>query len=248
MDRVDCTVFGDQLDSLVRGELPEAGVAQLHGHASACPDCGALLRMQEHLVRPSLAELETSVPDTYVASMWADVQSALGAPSVGARRRVGWAVPLLAAATVALLFANGLALRALGRAESRALDLTEQVLDQQRRMVEAEVMGAPGLVGSRVGLGTRGGALRALEERTDLTVGDLRVLLAGLPADTPIIGAARARQLAQSRFVPAVWRDAMARLEAGSEVTAGALLTLLDDMDIAGDVPVPAARLFELLT
>jgi hypothetical protein len=248
MDRVDCTVFEDQLDSLVRGALPEAGVVQLQGHASVCADCAALLHMQEHLVTPSLAELEASVPDAYVASMWYQVQGALDAPRAGVRRRVGRVMPLLAAATVALLFANGLALRALFRAESQAQDLAGQVLDQQRRLVALQVAEASGLRGARAGLGARGGALRALEERTDLTVADLRELLGSLPADTPIIGAARARQLTRSRLVPAAWRDAMTRLDTGVEVTAGALLTVLDDLDISGDVPVPAARLFELLT
>lgn len=248
MDRVDCTVFEDQLDSLVRGERPEAGVAQLQAHASACPACAALLHLQEHLVAPSLAELEALVPDAHVASMWTDVQGALGAPPAGVRRRVGWVMPLLAAATVALLFANGLALRALGRAESRAQDLEGQLLDQQRRLVALQVADVSGPQGARVGLGARGGALRALEERTDLTVADLRDLLAGLPPDTPILGAAHARQLTRSRLVPAAWRDALARLDTGDEVSAGALLRVLDDLDISGDVPVPAARLFELLT
>lgn len=248
MDRVDCAVFEDQLDSLLRGELPETGVTHLRGHASVCADCATLLRMREYLVKPSLAELEGMVPDAYVDSMWSGVQGALGVRPAVVRRRVGRVVPLLAAATVALLLANGLALRELSRVERRAQDLTEQVLDQQRRLVDAQVAGAPGLRGAQVGLGARSGALRALEERTDLTVGDLRVLLAGLPADAPVIGAVRARELTRSRFVPAVWRDAMARLETGGEVTAGALLKVLDGMDLAGDVPVPAARLFELLT
>jgi len=241
-------VFGDQLDSLVRGELPEDGVAQLRGHAAVCGECASLLRMQEHLVTPSLAELEAQVPDAYVASMWTGVQGVLDAPPAGARRRVGWAVPLLAAATVALLFANGLAFRALGRAEDRARDLAGQVLDQQRRLALLQPTQGPGLQGAGAGFMSRGSALRALQNRTDLTVADLRSLLQGLPAETPVIGASRTRQLARSRLVPTAWRDAMARLDTGGEVTAGELLTVLDDLDIPGDTSVPAARLFELLT
>ena len=248
MDRVDCTVFGDQLDSLVRGELPEAGVALLRGHAAACSECASLLRMQERLVTPSLAELEAQVPDAYVASMWKDVQGVVDAPPAGALRRTGWAVPLLAAATVALLLANGLALRAVGRAEDRAQDLAGQVLDQQRRLALLQPTQGPGLQGARTGFTGRGGALRALQDRTDLTVADLRSLLQERPGETPVIGAAGTRQLARSRLVPTAWRDAMARLDTGDEVTAGALLTVLDDLDIPGDTSVPAARLFELLT
>jgi len=155
-------------------------------------------------------------------------------------------VPLLAAATLALLFANGLALRALSRAEDLAQDLTGQVLDQQRRLValQAAVASEP----QRSGFAGRAGALRALGDRTDLTVADLRALLVELPAGTPVLGASRTRQLARSRLVPSAWRDAMARLDTGDEVTAGALLAVLDDLDIPGDLLVPAARLFELLT
>jgi hypothetical protein len=207
--------------------------------------------MQEHLVTPSLAELEAQVPDAYVTSMWRDVQRAVGTQSPRAGRRVGWAMPVLAAATVALLFANALALRALARAEDRAQDLTGQVLDQQRRLVAAQAAQgaqAPGFRGARAGLVGRGSALRALEDRTDLTVADLRALLRGMPAETPVIGASRTHQLARSRFVPSAWRDAMARLDTGREVTAGELLTVLEDLDLPGDASVPATRLFELLT
>lgn len=248
MDRVDCAVFEDQLDALVRGELPGPGVPQLRGHAAECEACAALLRVTEHLVTPSLAELEASVPDAYVASMWSDVQGALDAHPATARRRIGWAMPLLAAATVALLFANGLALRALSRAEDRAQDLTSQVLDQQRRLVTIQTAQAAGPRGSRVAFAGRGEALRALEDRTDMTVAELRALLQEVPAGTPLIGAARTRELARSRFVPSLWRDAMARLDTGGEVTAGALLTVLEDLDLPGDASVPAARIFELLT
>ena len=248
MDRVDCTVFGDQLDSLVRGDLPDTGVGQMRRHAGECPECAALLRMQEHLVTPSLADLEARVPDAWVASMWRDVQGGLDAQPVAVRRRVGWVVPLLAAATVALLFANGLTLRALARAGDRAQDLTGQVLDQQRRLAALGADEGSTRQGSRTGLAGRGGALRALGDRTDLTVADIRALLEDLPEDTPVIDAARARQLTRSRLVPAAWRDALAPLDTGGEVTAGALLTVLDRMDLSGDVSVPAARLFELLT
>ncbi|HKJ03089.1 MAG TPA: zf-HC2 domain-containing protein [Longimicrobiales bacterium] len=248
MDRVDCTVFEDQLDSLVRGELPESGVAQLRAHAARCPECATQLRMREHLVTPSLADLEAQVPDAWVTSMWNDVQAAVAVPGAAVRRRNRWAVPLLAAALVALLFANGLALRALARAENRAEDLASQLLDQQRRLVSLQGERESGLPGVLAGFAGRGSALRALEDRTDLTVAELRALLQELPAQTPLIGAARTRQLARSPFVPSVWRDAMSRLDTGGEVTAGALLTVLDDLDIPGDATVPAARIFELLT
>lgn len=71
---VDCQVFGDQLDGLVRGDLPHEGKRQLRLHAEACPECAMQLRVQEHLVRPSLEELEAKVPEELLAALWSRVE------------------------------------------------------------------------------------------------------------------------------------------------------------------------------
>ena len=59
---VDCLVFEDQLDALVAGGLPVEGLEQLRLHAFSCPDCAMLLKVKEHLTRPSLEGLEAAVP------------------------------------------------------------------------------------------------------------------------------------------------------------------------------------------
>ena len=75
---VDCQVFGDQLDGLVRGDLPAEGERLLRLHAEICPGCATQLRVQEHLVQPSLAELEAQVPEELLASLWSRVEGEVG--------------------------------------------------------------------------------------------------------------------------------------------------------------------------
>jgi hypothetical protein len=199
----------------------------------------------------SLKALEDQVPDQWVSSMWDDVQGALGARPRPGRPRRRWAMPLLAAAVVALLMVNGLTLRALRRAEARSAVLTEQLLDQQRRLVGIEAAAAPrsGRAERRVAsLGAREAWLRALEGRGDLTVSDLRVLLRELPAGTTVVSASRSSALAGARFMPAAWREAFAGLDATAGVTAEELLGVLDALNLPGGASVPTARLIELLS
>lgn len=84
---LDCQVFADQLDALVRGELPEEGMRQLRIHAEGCPECGLQLKVQEHLVEPelgSLESLEARVPEEMVAGMWEAVREDLSSRRVAA--------------------------------------------------------------------------------------------------------------------------------------------------------------------
>lgn len=244
MDRVDCLVFEDQLDALVRGALPGDGAALLREHASGCPDCAALGRLGERLAGPTLEELEAQVPDAWVKDMWAGVRRELRARDGGRRSRWGWAVPALAAASVVLIALNGVTLRALSRATAVAEELTEEVLDQQRRLVEAAGP-APAAGGSA--MVRRAASLRVLEARGDMTVDDLRALLAGLPADMPVIRAARVGTLSGSRLLPPGWREALGRLPADGDVTAGDVLAVLEELELPGGASVPAGRLFDLL-
>lgn len=247
MERLDCRIFEDQLDALVRRELSDEGVAHLRGHAAGCRECGALLRMKEHLLSPSLEELEERVPDALVASMWEGVRGALKGRRRSVGARFGWLTPALAAAAVILLLMNGLALRSLRQAEDRAHLLTKQVLDQQRRLVSLEEQratppgDAPGLMARRMPMG-------ALEGQAELTVAYLRTLLARLPARRPVITAEQSRILAFSSLVPTPWRNALDELEAGRDVTPRDLLRVLDGLDLPGDALVPTGRLFELLS
>jgi hypothetical protein len=162
---------------------------------------------------------------------------------------------MLAAAVVALLMVNGLTLRALRRAEARSAVLTEQLLDQQRRLVGTETATSPrsGRAERRaaslgVGPGGREAWLRALEGRGDLTVSDLRVLLRELPAGTTVVSASRTNALAGARFMPVAWREAFAGLDASAGVTAEELLGVLDALNLPGGASVPTARLIELLS
>ena len=71
---VDCQVFEDQLDALVRAELPAEGMRQLRVHAGMCADCAMALKVQEHLLGPSLEELEARVPEELLGTVWPGVR------------------------------------------------------------------------------------------------------------------------------------------------------------------------------
>ncbi|MGD2068179.1 MAG: zf-HC2 domain-containing protein [Gemmatimonadota bacterium] len=247
MDRVDCQVFEDQLDAWLRGELGEEGEAQLRAHAAACPTCDAMARVGGHLAAPSLEELEARVPDAWVASMASDVRRALRDRRAGGRRRSGWAVPALAAAVLALLLFNGMTLRTLARASEREQALQSQVLEQQRRLTEVGGGEERGGRGGVAGFG-RSASLRSLEGRAEVTVAELRALLADLPPATTVLRAWQTEALAGSRRMPPAWRAALERLDTGGDVTAGEVLGVLDDLELPGAATVPASRLLELLS
>jgi hypothetical protein len=247
MDPVDCQVFEDQLDSLVRGELSAEGTEHLRAHAAGCAACDALWRVQAHLATPSLETLESQVPEAWVTSMWSEVQTAVRSGGAGGRVRGRWGIPTLAAAAVALLLANGLTLRALHDARAREQVLTERLLDREPG---SEAPETPTAVRSGRGaaLPGRDGWLRTLEARDDLTVADLRALLSELPSGTRLISASRADELAGARLVPAAWREAFARIDTQAGVTVADLVDLLDDLNLPGGASVPTARLIELLS
>lgn len=247
MDRIDCQVFEDQLDALARDELPAEAIAQLRGHAERCADCATQLRVQEHLVTPSLGALEAEVPDVWVAGMSERVEAALQAGSPRSRRRPSWVVPAVAAAMVTLLVNVALTRNALHRAEARELTLSEQVLDQQRRLtaLEEPATAGPTLNSSLAG---RDGWLRSLNSQGTLTVDELRAVLSGLPGGTTLFTASQSSTLTVSRFMPAVWREAFARLQTTDEVTARDLLGVLDDLDLPDDASVPTSRLLAILS
>lgn len=263
-DRVDCQAFEDQLDALERGELPAEGMAPMRAHAEACAECGARLRLQQHAGSLSLEALEARVPDAWVSLMASDVDRALrtraaarSAGRGGRGRPRRWTVAALAAAVAALLFANGLSLRALRTVEARHVALTEQVLDQQRRLaaLEPPATGAvdvgTGVAATRRGVGPALGRqtawLGSLDDRGEVTVADLRALLHELPASTPLVSASRTNALAGARMVPFRWREALAGLDTGEGITAGDLLAMLDRLALPPTSRVPTARLLDLV-
>lgn len=212
-----------------------------------CPECGAPVeRGADQPAKPSLESLESKVPDVWVSSMWRDVQDALRERRPAGRGQHRWTTPVLVAASMALLFVNGLTLRALRQAERRTAALAEELVDQQRRLADLE---APATSRSASGrrLAGRDAWLRALSEREDLTVADLRALLAELPAGTPVTRTSPGGALG-GRRLPAAWRAAFARLDATREVTIADVLDVLDELDLPDGTTVPTARLIELLS
>ncbi len=96
---IDCQVFEDQLDALVEGSLPEEGIDQLRLHVLSCADCAMLVRVQEHLALPTLEELETTVPEDLLGSVWPRVEDVVkegkegGLGGVSAETRGHWVGP-----------------------------------------------------------------------------------------------------------------------------------------------------------
>jgi len=89
---VDCRIFADQLDALVRGRLPDEGMRQLRIHAESCAECGLQLKVQEHLLEPSLEtlqSLEARVPEEMVTGMWKAVREDLTSRRAAAAERGG---------------------------------------------------------------------------------------------------------------------------------------------------------------
>jgi hypothetical protein len=85
MKDVDCQVFGDQLEALVEGTLPEEGRRQLLLHAETCPDCAMELRVHRSLVGPTLEELEARIPEGMVEGMWGRVKEGVEVAEGGRR-------------------------------------------------------------------------------------------------------------------------------------------------------------------
>jgi hypothetical protein len=203
----------------------------------------------------TLEALEAQVPDEWVTGMWDAVQGARARSATSParpRRARRWVMPALAAAVVALLFANGLTFQALRRARAHETDLATQLLDQQRRLAALEESGARGpLRGNRVArsmLPGRDAWVRSLESGGELTLDDLRALLGELPAGTPIMDGAQAGSRAGARLLPGAWRQAFTELDTTGPLTAGDLLDILNRLDLPGSTSVPRARLIQLLS
>lgn len=246
MDRVDCRVFEDQLEAWDRGDLLPAGESLLRAHlGEGCPACAELARLRGHLAAVPLEALEAEVPDALVASMWGGVTGSLRRRPRGGLDGAGWLVPALAAAVLVLVALNGAAWVALDRATARQEALTEQLLDQQRRLVTGE--GAGEAAAGRTGFG-RTASLRALGAAETLTVSELTTLLREIPAGTPVIRAARREALARARWVPEGWKAVLGRHASEGDVTAGDMLRMLDELDLPGGATVPAGRILELVS
>lgn len=250
-DRVDCLVFEDQLEALVEGRLPEEGLRRLRAHAEACGKCGTQFRVKARLAHPTLAELEAQVPDDLVEGMYERVREALhGAEDTAARprrvARTNTLVPLLAAASVALLTTTGVLGRELLREQERAGFLEMELEVQQARV--SGLLSAANSAGSRSGLAFN--VFRPLARRETVTVAELRELLDGLPAHRTILSPERVRSL---RSLPSTRRgwvmdELLGAIPPDEGVSAGDLADLLDRASMSPDRTLRTADLLELLT
>ena len=250
-DAVDCGVFEDQLDAGLAEELPVETAGRLWAHAAACSPCRALLGLRSLVPGPSLANLEARVPDEWIDEMEPAVRRALVRPPTSARRSDagrprGSKVPLLVAAVVALLISTGLAVLELDRSRERGDALAAQLLDQQRRIAQLETSSTL-VAASGPSSSSRESWLQVLGDRPSLTVAELRDLLEQFPDDVALLGPARTRALAGSRWVPSPWREAFETLPSDAGATAGDLRNALDLIGLPEDATVPTRRLLDLL-
>lgn len=310
---VDCRVFEDQLDALVRGTLPDEGRRHLLLHADACPDCAIQLRVQEHLVRPSLEELESRVPQAFLEGIWEDVragiqpssdrpdvsaetsrdgnpQSAGGVadtqtdtdtqpiplPNPGAgrtaglppgpmplppasasvpamprpRRGVGWLIPTLAAASMALLASTGFLLTETHRLAGKTARLAQQVEEQQGWLAQAALRSGVDPVVRTAALAGRSPFARALSRQDEISLSGLRRLLGRMPGDRMVLTRAQVDDVLRSRGASSLplLREALLGIGSTDGVRAGALLAALEALDVSPETTVPTARIIELLS
>jgi hypothetical protein len=260
IEEIDCQVFEDQLEELVQGTLSEEGSEQLWFHAEACADCATQLRVHQHLTEPSLADLEAAVPKHLVDSMWPRLAQDL-TERANARPHSQrffapqtWVVPVLAAASLALLFLSGVLYGQLRQSEERGMALVQQLSDQQTLLAELAV-GQSRVAGLRTALtrpsvlGGRRDWLRALSEQEAVTVAELAEMLRRVPGSTPLVGPGEveAALASTSSLMPPAWRAVLRTLVPGEPVRAGDLLRVLETLDVRPGTRVPTSRFVQFL-
>jgi hypothetical protein len=269
MKDLDCRVFEDQLDALVGGGLPDEGLRQLRLHAESCAECSLLLRTQEHLAAPSLAELEKAVPRELLASVWPGVAAETGlseapVPISGKllsrwlrTLQAPWMLPALAAASLVLLLATGFLVAELTATRARANRLADevQVLDLWR----TEMENGRDLLERTARLGDAGRSRRraldfALYGGDRVSVQTLIHLLDALPRDKILFDASRLGRDRRLSGRPSP--DTMELLDlldsvvpdlwSLGAVTAGDLAGWLAASDLPGSLVLPKSPLKEL--
>jgi hypothetical protein len=248
---VDCQVFGDQLDALVKGTLPEEGMRQLRLHAESCPECAMQLRVQEHLALPSLEELEARVPEALLASMWSRVEERVkGEARVEIRPRFGWIIPTLAAATLILFFSTGFLFHELGRSRDREAIMAQQVVEQQRWLSELELGPSADPVARTAALAGRNPWLRALSRQEIISVQGLRTLLERMPGDRIVMTRGQLDATVRNRTLPLPppLREVLRGIEDREGARARDLLRALDEMELSPELTFPTTDLIRILS
>jgi len=271
---VDCQVFGDQLDALVKEELPEEGMRQLRLHAGVCPECAMQLRVQEELASSTLAELEARVPEELLASLWTRVEKEVrerdeegaamrapsGVPGEGGKvkgrwgweggPRFGWLVPTLAAATLILCVSTGFLAVELNRVRDLETNLAQQVAEQQGWLAALSIDRSADPVARTAALAGRNPWLRALSREERISVGGLRALLERMPGDRIVMTQPQVDAALRSRASTAtpLFREVLVRVEGEEGVRARDLLRALEGSDVSPELTVPTSELLDLLS
>ncbi len=251
---IDCEVFQDQLGALEDGPLPEEGIEQLRLHAGSCAVCAMLLRMHEHLVVRSQADLEAAVPDELVASMWPRVQAEIATQQTlrlresRSRRAWSWLVPTMAAATILLFIGTGFLFAELSKLRERERLLVQQVVEQRRWLAELDQRTSASAIARTAGLAGSATWERVLSRRERLSLSELSDLLASVPSGTTILGAIDLEELAGNTplWRTAAWRELLDGIETEDGVQAGELLRLIQAMDVDPRMSISTARLLRI--
>jgi len=258
---VDCQVFEDQLDALVRGDLPAEGMRQLRAHAGACAGCAMELKVQEHLSGPSLEELEARVPEELLGTVWDGVRrdmdsraadSVRVAPFAGPSRPFfRWLVPTLAAATVALLLSTGFLAMETRRLTDETASLAQQVKEQRRWMAELEAT-TPSTdpVARTAALAGRSSFTRALSREENISIVRLQSLLERMPGDRMVVSQDQVDAVLRSRagLSQPLIRELLAGIDARDGVRVRDLIRALDALEVGPGFMVPTADLMEILS
>lgn len=261
---VDCLVFADQMDALVRGTLPVEGARQLRLHAATCLDCATQLRVHEHLVGPSLEALEARVPPALLVGLADRVLALSGsvregdrpsvmAPSSGRGARGGRRsilIPALSAAASLLLFSTGFLMKEVGRLRAQGAELAQEMEAQGSRLAAQMERTAVDPVARTAALAGSKPLVRALARRKTITVEELLALLAQLPPDRIVLTRAQWTEALQvpSPLGTPLLRGLRNQLPPGEGLRAGALIRALEASEIDADVTLRTADLIDLLS
>lgn len=261
---VDCQVFGDQMDALVRGTLPAEGARQLRLHASECQACALQLRVQEHLVGPSLEALEARVPGALLETMEDRVMAAVrrgagSGPAGGeaprgfggaAVRARAFLVPGLAAAAGVLLFSTALLVREVGTLRERAEVLALELAAREARLAAEADRTRPDPVARTAALAGTKPFVRALARRKTITVEELLDLLGQIPSDRVVLTAAQVSGALRtpSAMGTPILREIRGHLSLGGEVRAGELVRALEASGVGRETTLETADLVDLLS
>jgi len=250
--KIDCQVFNAQLDSLNKGTLSEDAVAQLLRHAQTCPDCGALLRMHEQLTEIAPHELERSVPDEMVTSMWKRVEDTIADDEIRssdgrasaprarwlerlfARPSMRWAVPIQTVAIVVLVAGTSVIYTELQQLREREETLRQQLSVQDRRIDEMDQTMSQSNVARMTGLADRFLWQERLSGRGDMTVSELNHFLRSMPSDALLLEASDAGRLLRNVSRNRVGHPAkvMKQIQTSDGLRAGEALLLIEAMDL----------------